>query len=108
MNLGGYVVTYMISDAKWDALPKGVRTASLEAGDYAVKEGCAAADRLNQEDHDNIAAAGVKMVKLSAEDQKVLDADLSTIGASWASDLDARGLPGTAVRDAFQQAVDSY
>ena len=106
-NFGGAVVTYTISENKWKTLGAGQQKVLLAAGEAATKNGCEFADKAVVPSAEKLKAAGVKIVPLSAADDKALKAVLATVGDEWAADLDKRGKPGTEVLKAFRAAVQS-
>lgn len=104
-NFGSFVVTYMISRARWDALPEDVRSVIEAVGDEVVRAGCAATDAMEADDIAAIEKAGVRMVRFSPEDSARAKALMATVSTEWAAALDQRGRKGTEVLEAFQQAL---
>jgi TRAP-type C4-dicarboxylate transport system substrate-binding protein len=104
-SFGSAVLTYMISENRWRALPQEVRTAMAEAGEATTRRICAYADRELASDIEKIRAKGAVMVSLPGADK----AQLATISASvrdeWAQSLDARGRGGSEVLKAFTEAL---
>ena len=106
-NFGGAVVTYTMSENKWRTLGAEQQKVLLAAGEAATKNGCEFADKAVVPSADKLKAAGVKLVPLSAEDDRAVKAVLATVGDEWAADLDKRGKPGTEVLKAFRAAVQT-
>ncbi|MCB2052400.1 MAG: TRAP transporter substrate-binding protein DctP [Novosphingobium sp.] len=105
LNLGSFVLAYMISQDKFDALPADVQATLVEAGENATRSACASVDARDGADKQALADGGVRFVKLPdaevAEIQQVLDG----VGEEWAAELDARGKPGSEVLSAFNAAL---
>lgn len=104
-NFGSFIVTYAISTRKWQALPEDVRKVIGEVGEEIVAAGCAASDKQDVIAIDKIKESGVKMVTLPAADSKRLQSLMGEVSQEWAAGLDKRGLKGTEVLKAFQEAL---
>lgn len=104
-NFGSAVLTYMISEEKWNELPEDVQAAMDEASLIGTKTGCEAGDRLAIEDAKTIAEQGVDYVTLPKADSEKLEAMMSEVSAEWAAEQDDFGRPGTEVLDAFREAL---
>lgn len=107
VNFGSFVVTYVISQNRWDALPEDVQEAFVQAGEEAIIAGCEATDALDSKDKQTIADSGVTFVSLPAEDEAKLGELMSEVSEEWATELDARGRPGTEILNAFRAALDA-
>jgi len=105
VNFGSFVVTYVISQNKWDQLDEATQKILAEAGEAATLHGCEVADRMDGEDKQKIADSGVKFVTFSEADQEKLQEVLGTVSQRWAEDLDKRGKPGTEILEAFRNAL---
>ncbi|MFV0472854.1 MAG: TRAP transporter substrate-binding protein DctP, partial [Pikeienuella sp.] len=105
LNLGSFVVTYMISQKKWDSLSPEMQAALTTAGENANRAACAAADRLDGEDKAAIAAGGVEFVTLPEADVKAIGEMMAEVSQEWAAEQDGFGRPGTAVLEAFRAAL---
>lgn len=101
-NMGSFVVSYMISRKKWDALPADVKKAFDAAGEAVVKQACESTDADEAKAIAQLKKDGVTFVTLSAADKEKLKGLLAGVSADWAADLDKRGRPGTEVLKAFQ------
>ncbi|MGE0314442.1 MAG: TRAP transporter substrate-binding protein DctP [Lautropia sp.] len=104
-NFGGATITYAISEKKWKTLDEKTQKVLLAAGEAATRNGCKHADDAIAPSADKLTAAGVKLSRLSEQDQKKLDETLTGVGNDWAKELDARGKPGTEVLEAFRGAL---
>lgn len=104
-NFGAFVATWMISQKKFDSLPKDVQNALTEAGEAATLHGCGATDASAKSDKKFVADAGVKFVDLPAEDNAKLAKLMAAVGDEWAADLDSRGKPGSDILKAFRAAL---
>jgi len=105
VNFGSFVVTYVISQNKWDQLDEATQKILADAGEAATLHGCEVADRMDGEDKQKIADSGVKFVTFSEADQEKLQEVLGTVSQRWAEDLDKRGKPGTEILEAFRNAL---
>jgi len=105
VNFGSFVVTYVISQSKWDQLDEKTQKILAEVGEKATMHGCEVADRLDGEDKQKIADSGVKFVTLPEADQEKLQEILGTVSQRWAEDLDKKGKPGTKILEAFRDAL---
>jgi TRAP-type C4-dicarboxylate transport system substrate-binding protein len=101
-NFGSFIVTYMISVNKWNALPAEVKKAMDEAGDWATQHGCKIADEREAADIEKLKAGGVTFVKLSDADHKQLEEKLAGVSQEWAKGLDKRGKKGSDILAAFK------
>jgi TRAP-type C4-dicarboxylate transport system substrate-binding protein len=104
-NFGSAVLTYMISNARWNTLTSGAQHAMLEAGDRTVQQICAYADHEVENDLAKIRSKGVATAPLPAEDKPALAAMTADISKEWAEALDKRGKPGSDVLRAFSEAL---
>jgi TRAP-type C4-dicarboxylate transport system substrate-binding protein len=104
-NFGSAVLTYMISNNRWNALPGAVRTAMLEAGDAATRRVCAYADKEVESDVAKIRQKGAAIGPLPAAEHGALAPLMSAVRQEWAAQLDKRGKPGTELLNAFEAAL---
>ena len=106
LNLGSFVLSYMISQSKYDSLSPEMQQVLTEAGERATRHACAEIDGFVEADKQKIAAQGVRFVTLPEEDVAEISTTLATVGTEWAADMDARNLKGTEVMKAFMEALD--
>lgn len=103
-NFGSFVVSYVMSRKKWNALPAELRQIFDEVGEQAVEAGCKDNEETAISDQAKIEEIGVKFVKLpEADHQKIVEL-MSEVGSEWAADLDKRGKKGSEILDAFRKA----
>ena len=107
VNFGSFVVTYVISENRWNQLDEATQKVLADAGEAATMHGCIVADRMDGEDKQTIADSGVTFVTLPEADQTKLEELLGTVSKRWADDLDARGKPGTDILEAFRTALEA-
>lgn len=101
VSFGTVLLTYSMSKKRFQAFPKNVQEAMLEAGKKASLNVCEFLDANGASNRTKIEAAGVKHFTLSEADQRKL-ADASAAARSeWAAQLERRGLPGNAVLEAY-------
>jgi TRAP-type C4-dicarboxylate transport system substrate-binding protein len=105
LNLGSFVTSYMISQAKYDSLSPEVQQALTEAGERATQHACAVIDGLVEEDKKKIADQGVEFVTLPEDDIAQIGDALKSVGAEWATEMDERSKPGAEVLKAFMDAL---
>lgn len=106
LNLGSFVLGYMISQDKFDSLPPELQATLTEAGENATREACARVDELDGVDKQAIADDGVRFVTMSEADVLEIRKILDGVGKEWAAELDARGKPGSEVLSAFTAALN--
>jgi TRAP-type C4-dicarboxylate transport system substrate-binding protein len=106
VSFGTTLLTYAMSQRKFQSLPENVRTAMLTAGDAAARKVCKFLDDNQAANRAKIAAAGVSFTKLSDADTKRLAQVSSTQQKEWAAQLDRRGKPGTEVLEAYIGALE--
>jgi TRAP-type C4-dicarboxylate transport system substrate-binding protein len=105
LNFGSFVVSYVISEDRWQQFSPEVQNAMTTAADEVISSGCAVAEELDMVEKQKMADVGVKFVSLPEDDVKILDEKLASIGKRWASELDERGLAGTKILTAFRKAL---
>lgn len=105
-NFGSGVVTYAISNKRWDALPEDVREVLDEVGDEVTVAACAAIDAGVEKDMAELEQNGVELVAMPESDRAAIDDALEEIARQWAGDLDTRDKKGTATLEAFRNALD--
>lgn len=106
LNLGSFVLAYMISQDKFDSLPADLQKALTEAGENATRNACEIVDTRDSSDKKAIADGGVNFVRLPEADVAKIQDILAGVGDEWAAELDARGRPGSAVLSAFKGALN--
>ena len=104
-NFGSAVLTYMISNNRWNALTPAVRKAMLDAGDAATRRVCEYADREVDGDVAKIRQKGAVIAPLPASERGALATMMSTVRQEWAGQLDKRNRPGTDALGAFEAAL---
>lgn len=105
LNLGSFVLSYMISQSKYDSLSPEVQQALTEAGERATQRACAAIDGMVDVDKQKIAEQGVQFVTLPDADVAEISSMLDSVGSEWAADMDGRNKRGTEVMKAFMDAL---
>lgn len=105
-SFGTVLVTYSISDRKWDKLPPDAKKVLLEAGDRITQTACEAFDAQERSAGERLKAAGAQLVQFEGADQVAFNRVADEVATTWASDLDKRGKPGTATLEAFRAALD--
>jgi TRAP-type C4-dicarboxylate transport system substrate-binding protein len=98
-DLGTVAITFSIGDKAWDRLPVDIRQVLADAGRELSETACDRFDEAERTAIDTVRKAGVRLVTL-AEDPTEAEA-FAQVRNDWASRLDARGKPGSAVLAAF-------
>jgi TRAP-type C4-dicarboxylate transport system substrate-binding protein len=104
-NLGSFIVTYMISEKKWKALPAEAQKALKEAGEAVTKAGCEISQATEVADRERMRALGVSIVELNGADKAKLRAEMANVAADWAAQLDKRGKPASEILKAYEAAL---
>jgi len=104
-NFGSAVLTYLISEKRWNELPEEVQNVMHEVGIKTTERACRLTDEDTEKDIETISDAGVEFITFDGDDRAVLDQGMQKVNEQWAEDLDARGWPGTEVLKAFQDAL---
>ena len=105
-DIGSFVLTTFIGDRRWKSLPSDIQQAMLQAGDETWKNFCKAADadnaklatQLQEKNH-------WTLHQVTPEELSAWRAVLDPVANAWASTLDSRGKPASAVLSAFRAAV---
>lgn len=102
LNMGSFVVSYMINQNRWNQLSPEVQKIMTEAGESLVSSACAAFESQDSVDEQKMEDSGVEMVNFSDEDKEKLEDLLAGIGEDWATHMDKSGKKGTVILDAFR------
>lgn len=103
-STGSFVVTYSISDRKWNSLSEKQQNALQEAGKYATQQYCEYVNNVwekakkDLEENHNITANTMP----ESEIEK-FRAKFDTVNQAWAENLEGKGLPGDAVYEEFKK-----
>lgn len=108
VSLGSFVATYSISNERWNSLSDDEKKVFAEIGEAATRNACELVDRLDAEDKEKVAQAGVSYTTLSDEDLKKLAEATSNTSKKWATDLDKRNKEGSKVLDTYLEALENY
>jgi TRAP-type C4-dicarboxylate transport system substrate-binding protein len=106
-NFGRFVVTYLMSEAKWKQLPEAARAAIGKAGEEAVTRTCELIDADEAEAIKKIGAMGIQIKELPAAEKEKVNKLLANVSEQWAKNLDDKGRAGTAVLKEFRAALDA-
>ncbi len=104
-NFGAFIVTYAISEARWQKLTPAQQKAMNDAGEAATLRACQLMERDDAKNYDNLKAKGVQLIKLSPDDKKTLQTHSAAVAKDWAEQMDKRGKAGTEVLKAFEGAL---
>lgn len=107
-NFGSFVVTYVINERKFKALPPAAQKALTDASEEYLKTACKVADEEDVQAIAKLKTGGWNIVQLSAADKADLNARLGGVTKEWAEGLDKRGKPGSAVLKAYQEELAKH
>lgn len=105
VSLGSFITVYAISDRAWNRLPEDVRATLIDAGTFATKNHCEYVDAQEVKVVQELEKDGVKGNTMATGQLAALNTTLQSVAAEWASSLDKRNKPGTAVLADFRKAV---
>lgn len=105
VSLGSFITVYAISDRAWNRLPEALRATLTEAGDFATKHHCEYVDTQEVKVVQELEKDGVKGNTMAPGQLLALNTKLQSVAAEWASSLDKRNKPGSAVLSDFRKAL---
>jgi len=104
-NFGTFVANWVISEKRWQTLPREVQQELTKLGDELTKSACTQIEKDEAGDIEKVKAAGVKLTPLSAADKATLHTVSSEVAKDWADNLDRRGKSGHEVLNAFKAGL---
>ena len=105
-DIGSFVLTTYIGDARWKSLPPDVQDAMLQAGDETWRNFCKEADAENKSQAQQLQDKNHWVLHTMTPDELAeWHAVLAPVADEWAKRLDDRGKPASAVLSAFRAAV---
>lgn len=106
LSTGSFVVTYSISDRKWNSLTPKQQKALVDAGKYATQQYCQYVNGIWQQAKDELQNKyKFDVSEFSAADIAKAQEQFATVNKAWAESLTKRGLPAQAVYDDFKSRV---
>lgn len=103
--LGSFVLTYSISQAKWNALPAAVQAILTEAAAVAQSDLCASMAAENEVAIKDMEAMGSTFHYATETDLAEVEEISIKVVDEWRKALDGRGLPGSQAIDEFRAAI---
>lgn len=103
--LGGFTLTFSITEALWQELPEPQREAMRVAGDETVEHLCAEMTRETEESRSELESGGMIFTSLTPEQQARWQQEVAEVRADWVAGMEDRGKPGRAVLTAMEQAL---
>lgn len=97
----------MMSERKFQSLPKDIQASLIEAGKKAEHEFCTFADAREAQLIKEFGEKKMEIYTWTQDDKQKLNKMLTEIPVNWAKALDARGKPGTKTLEAFKKALTS-
>lgn len=89
------------SKDRFESLPEDVQAAIDHAGEYYMQKYAETAMQLDAEATDKLKELGVNVTEMSDEAKAEWVNGMDPIAKSWAADMDAKGLDGTGVLNAY-------
>ena len=105
VGFGSAGIIWMISDATWQKLPEDVRGIMLQAGEETERSFCAFMDKNEASEAEALRAGGMTFTTMDETDLTKVTASFAITDQEWASKLDSRDKPGSAVLAAFKVAA---
>lgn len=100
---GAFPIVECINDKTWEKLPEDIKKAITQAGE----ETSIHAGEVNDKEAAKLAGEfekkGLKIYKLSAEEEKIWKEPMKNISQVWIEDMEKKGLPGKKVFDEFDK-----
>ena len=100
-----FAVVYAISDASWNKLSAEAQQALQQAADEVIPEVIRSLDEDTQRLADEFEAQGIQVYRLSDEEKARWQEAMAPVWDRWVEDMEAKGLPGRQVREAFEKAL---
>ncbi|MEQ3551923.1 TRAP transporter substrate-binding protein DctP [Pseudonocardia nematodicida] len=104
--LGGFTLTFAISEALWQDLPDAHRAAMTQAGAETVQNLCEEMTTQTADARATLEAGGMTFTTLSDAQRAEWDRAVTEIRADWVADMEADGRPGAAVLDAMESELE--
>jgi len=100
-----YYAPFSINEEKWQSLPKNVQEALNQAGQEAMEKVAAYTDNKVIELEKTLVDDGIKVIKLTPEQQAELRVTIGVVAETWVADMESRDLPGGKVLAAFKANI---
>lgn len=104
-NLGSFVAVYSVNENVWQRLPDDIKKAMQKAGwettEHLAQVFDSETEKLNQE----FASRGIKLYRLTPEQQREWAAALRPVWVEWAKALEAKSLPSQEVIAEFEKLL---
>lgn len=105
-GFGGMVVAVIMNQGAFDALPPETQAVIEAEAARAERNICEYVDQKNAEALETIAASGVELTTFGDDVLAAIAVHADAVAAQWAQELDSRGVPGSAVLEAYRAAID--
>jgi TRAP-type C4-dicarboxylate transport system substrate-binding protein len=105
VGFGSFIVAFSINQEVWNSLSPDVQKAMNDVAEELEPRMCAEVDREELQARKHLEESGVKFEPLPADARNTFAALLKNVGVAWASGLDSRGKPGTAVLKEFDEVL---
>ena len=105
LNLGSFAMPYVIAEDAWQELTPAQQQRIRTAADDASQRLCDGITEENPASEQLMRDAGVEFTELTDEQIDEFAVHLEPLRSAWAEEFDAAGRPGTAVLEAYEEAV---
>lgn len=106
-NFGSAVLTYAISESKFQQLSPELQKIMVDEGQKVTMEACKAIEAGVATQISEWRDNGVSIIEFPEAERTALSGMFDGIGQEWAAGLDARGKPGTEALTAFKSALEA-
>ncbi|MBX6378597.1 MAG: TRAP transporter substrate-binding protein DctP [Clostridia bacterium] len=104
-GVASFTVTYSINEKTWEKLPQDVKDAMQKAADEVIPRVVQSIDEDTEKLVSEFEAKGIKVYRLSDEERARWRQAVAPVWDQWVKDMEAKGLPGQQVREAFEKAL---
>ncbi len=105
LSFGSSMTFYAITTKAWNRLTPEQQKILADAGERTTRHACALIDKEEQDALKRLESASMTAVRLSPDDRRKYESELSVVGREWAEAVDKRGRKGTETLDAFRAAI---
>lgn len=101
VSFGSFIVAYSISQVAWNKLPDDVKKAMNDASEAIETKVCSEVDEEQAGTHKRLSDGGISFDPIPDATRAEMKQKLKVVGQEWASGLDHRGKPASAVLKEF-------
>ncbi|MBX6378533.1 MAG: TRAP transporter substrate-binding protein DctP [Clostridia bacterium] len=104
-GITSYAVVYAINQKVWERLPRDIQDALQRAADEVIPKAIAYQDDVTAKLAEEFKAKGITIYVLSDQEKARWRQATAPVWDQWVKDMEAKGLPGRQVREAFEKAL---